>query len=585
MKRKYLLIIALMLIQYFSYAQCNYGKSLIAYCSSGYVPKPSNYSLKISVQMGNDFLYAGTIKCSSSVYMNKAEFVLANFCGETIVAKKEEYTCDSSFCVDDFKLFPHSSDTAWLVQTGKVFKLFKVTRQLSLIPVINFPVINENIVSINQMPNGNIVLLCANSATSLIKVYKSDGVKLADYNTSPKASNGFWISNFFDKKLIGHSINNPNKFLEIKLNNDGLILSDTIVMNSPKTLYPNLYCFSEEIPGEPLFVSIAEGSQVGIYPVIGQTVGVAKFTQETFVEKGFTQLESLKVLDGGDGDLLLQASPETYLWTKDGNLITCIPSKAYRTKPGSSSASVVTFWNQGIHVSKQAYPFPGNSIVHISGTSKGFGGGYYGQPVEAGYSGFTCYTRALTDSVILTGMPDTIKKFPYHSFVSVSLTNPSPWDVEWVANKNVIFNPAPTVSGTLKDFNIKQSDLNGPFDSVRVCVVAYYQGSTPLKKCKKTILGEPSVPIGLSDKLTEPNQSLKIFPNPANAIFNLTAEPELIGSNWELYSSTGILVQEGKLQASNTLDISMLATGVYCLKVKSTHGNFNYRLVSLNYSN
>jgi hypothetical protein len=530
----------------------------------------------MNVQMGSDFLYAGTIKCSSSDFVNKAEFVLTNSCGDTIITKREEYRCVSNYCVDDFKLFPHSSDTAWLVQTGEAFKLFKVTRQLTLIPVLNLPSFPEIVVAIRQMPNGNIALLCENAGTSMVRVYKTDGAKFAEYDASPGAPDGFWISNFFDKKLIGHSITDPNSFLEIRLNNEGLIQSDTILANSPKILYPNLYCFSEEIPGGPQFVSIAEGRQVSIYPINGQTLGVAKFTQETFVEKAFAQLQSLKILDGGD--ILLQASPETYLWTKDGNLITCIPSNASYIKPGGTSAYNLYYGNQGIHVTKQPYPFPGNSIVHVAGTLKGVGAGWGGQPVQARYSGYTCYTRAVSDDVVFTGLPDTIKKFPYSGYIAINLTNPIPWDVEWIVNKNTKY---PTnFSGTFRDIKLLESDLNGPLDTFRVCVVAYYQGSTPLKKCKKTILGEPSVPNGLSDKRFEPNQQLRIYPNPANAIFNLNAETNLIGSDWELYSSTGVLVQEGKLQASNTLDLSRFSTGVYCLRVKSKQGNFNYRLVS-----
>lgn len=65
--------------------------------------------------------------------------------------------------------------------------------------------------------------------------------------------------------------------------------------------------------------------------------------------------------------------------------------------------------------------------------------------------------------------------------------------------------------------------------------------------------------LSLEDEIYK--QDIKLYPNPANKYFFFSTE--MIGSNVRIFSPTGSLISEEKVDSNNSVDISKLSTGIY----------------------
>ena len=67
------------------------------------------------------------------------------------------------------------------------------------------------------------------------------------------------------------------------------------------------------------------------------------------------------------------------------------------------------------------------------------------------------------------------------------------------------------------------------------------------------------------------NSSIKVYPNPTNASFNIEVDINVVGSNYFIFDQLGKVVQKGFISsASQILDVAELSKGIYNLKIANS---------------
>ena len=66
--------------------------------------------------------------------------------------------------------------------------------------------------------------------------------------------------------------------------------------------------------------------------------------------------------------------------------------------------------------------------------------------------------------------------------------------------------------------------------------------------------------------------NLNVYPNPTNAILSLEGINGEESLNYTIYSLSGDILAQSKLNGGNTIDISNLTNGMYVLEVKNDKG-------------
>ena len=83
-----------------------------------------------------------------------------------------------------------------------------------------------------------------------------------------------------------------------------------------------------------------------------------------------------------------------------------------------------------------------------------------------------------------------------------------------------------------------------------------------------------------STKTTEPQQFVKVFPNPSNGVYTLQIDRFVGKVNVEVSDANGrIILNQAELSATNSVDISTFQSGIYLLKVSGDGINFTEKLI------
>ena len=86
----------------------------------------------------------------------------------------------------------------------------------------------------------------------------------------------------------------------------------------------------------------------------------------------------------------------------------------------------------------------------------------------------------------------------------------------------------------------------------------------------------------LGSQNTTALRAIKVYPNPANDVINLSNPQNINLRNVSIYDMTGRLIITKDLQAASqqsTIDISALQSGNYLLFIKSTYGQITKQLL------
>ena len=72
--------------------------------------------------------------------------------------------------------------------------------------------------------------------------------------------------------------------------------------------------------------------------------------------------------------------------------------------------------------------------------------------------------------------------------------------------------------------------------------------------------------VGIGDQIQ--NNSISIFPNPAQSVINVMADNKLLSEIYSIYDNTGKVVLTGKLNSQNTtIELGNLSSGIYMFSV------------------
>lgn len=539
------------------FAQCNYKNTILATCGGNNRAFGETISPKSSIQMGSDFLFASLLKCDYTSLSSNLELVLFDACGNIIRRTSNQLHCANNNCLPFVKVFSYTPDTALLAMYGSGIKVYKLSKDLNVWPILVDSPFVENFIEAQILPNSMLAILHDNEVNCGLKIYHN-GVMLFNHVTSALSPNGFWISNIHENKLYGHALHNPYRFLELTLDSNGNILKDTLFGNTSIPLNTNNYRFSFGKAQELKHLAMCNNQQVNIYPVFNYTIGSSIISQSTFIEQAISKILALKTTDSGE--ILLQAIPESYLWNHNNSLVSVIPRNPSYFKPGGTSAFFMNYTNESMHVTYQELNNPGNLVLHLSGSMHAGGAGFGGSTDPGIHAAATCYVQ--NAQLTLTGMTDTITKLPYTGSLAANVSVQNPWDVKWIFNRNLT---TPVFSPNFRDIVLSDSMFTKPLDTFRACVVSYFHGSLPLKTCKNIYVKNDKVNKVL--EVAKDQWDVSIFPNPTQSQFTLTLKEAIENVSWELYSSTGSLVQTGEMKNTTTIDLTGQASGCYFLKI------------------
>ncbi|MDD7885386.1 TIM-barrel domain-containing protein [Flavivirga sp. 57AJ16] len=81
--------------------------------------------------------------------------------------------------------------------------------------------------------------------------------------------------------------------------------------------------------------------------------------------------------------------------------------------------------------------------------------------------------------------------------------------------------------------------------------------------------------LSLQDEINK--QKVKLFPNPVIKSFFFNTD--ISGANVRVFSPTGILVLEQKVDSNNSVDMSKLSTGIYFVIANKNHENFTIKVI------
>jgi hypothetical protein len=94
-----------------------------------------------------------------------------------------------------------------------------------------------------------------------------------------------------------------------------------------------------------------------------------------------------------------------------------------------------------------------------------------------------------------------------------------------------------------------------------------------------TVYNENGIPVSVNENILKEN-SLKIFPNPANDYVNFKLLSKTNISFIEIINIQGILVNRQKIvNNQNTIDVSNLSVGMYIIKIHTDNGYIMKKII------
>ncbi len=83
--------------------------------------------------------------------------------------------------------------------------------------------------------------------------------------------------------------------------------------------------------------------------------------------------------------------------------------------------------------------------------------------------------------------------------------------------------------------------------------------------------------VGINKRIQK--EEVKIYPNPASTVINVELSAELVNSEYRIYSISGKIVLQGRLDNNNTqLDITSLEKGLYFVEIENSLGKVSKRI-------